>query len=286
MRRRVLWAIALVGGALLVLALALQGPLTGGPTPAASGLAGRFPSPPPRRGATVWAVGDGATGSQAARTVADLIAADRPARFLYLGDVYENGSAADFRSNYATVYGRLRRITAPTPGNHDWAGHLGGYDRYWRSITGRRPPDHFGFRLAGWKVMSLNSEGPLRRQVNGHGTCRLAFWHRPRFSAGSHGDQRDVDPLWSAVRGRARLVLSGHDHNMQELRPRGGTTQLIAGSGGRGHYPLNPADRRLAWSNKRDYGALRLKLRPGRAAYAFVAADGRVLRKGAVRCRG
>ena len=41
-------------------------------------------------------------------------------RLLYLGDVYERGSASDFRVNYATTYGRLaaapRRRRATTTG--------------------------------------------------------------------------------------------------------------------------------------------------------------------------
>lgn len=45
------------------------------------------------------------------------------------------------------------------------------------------------------------------------GTCRLA-WHRPRFTAGKHADARDVAPLWEALRGRAKIVVNGHDHNM------------------------------------------------------------------------
>jgi len=175
------------------------------------------------------------------------------------------------------------------------SGRAGGYDPYWGSVTGRRPPDHYSSRLAGWQILSLNSEGPLdedsaqqrwlKRQLSSAGNCRIAFWHRPRFSAGSHGDQSDVEPLWSAMGGKARLVINAHDHNMQQLRPRDGVTELISGAGGRGHYPLDADDCRLAWSNDRDYGALRLRLTPGRARYAFVAADGRVLRRGSVGCR-
>lgn len=46
-------------------------------------------APVPDGSAVVWAVGDGADGSTAARRVAARIAADRPERVLYLGDVYE-----------------------------------------------------------------------------------------------------------------------------------------------------------------------------------------------------
>lgn len=41
----------------------------------------------------VWAVGDGADGSPAARTLAREIIRARPDRLLHLGDVYESGTA-------------------------------------------------------------------------------------------------------------------------------------------------------------------------------------------------
>ena len=242
----------------------------------------------------VWAVGDGADGSEAGKRVAAMIAAARPARMLYLGDVYERGTRGEFARNYASVYGALARRTLPTPGNHDWPRHAEGYDPYWERVTGRSMPSSYVTRIAGWDLLSLNSEtvGPtspqvrrLERTVASGGTCRLAFWHRPRFSAGSHGDQPTVAPFWRALRGRAALVVNGHEHNMQELRVRDGIRELISGAGGRSHYRLDRSDPRLGWSNVTRDGALRLRLRPGRADYAFVAVGGRVLRRGTATCR-
>jgi hypothetical protein len=263
---------------------------------------GDVPSGPARR-AVVWAVGDGADGGAAAKAVARRVRAGPVDRFLYLGDVYGpqpiaflrgDGSASDYRTRYAPVYGALAPITAPTPGNHEWPRRGDGYEPYWRRVMGRTPPAYYTFSIGGWQMLSLNSEAPhgrgspqvrwLARQVARPGTCRLAFWHRPRFSAGRHGDQPDVAPLWDAVRGRAALVVNGHDHDMQRLRPIGGTTELVSGSGGHGLYALRPDARRM-FGDDRTYGALRIDLRPGHARLRFVAADGRVLYSSAVRCR-
>jgi hypothetical protein len=187
-----------------VLAAATQG----APQAPAPVTPGRFPDPPAADRATVWAAGDGAKYSDATRAVARLIERGRPTRFLYLGDVYELGSAADFVANYDTVY-----------------------------------------------------------------------------SAGTHGDQPDLQPFWNALIGRAVLVLNGHDHDMQRLHPHRGITQLVSGAGGRGHYGVDAGDRRLAFSDDETDGALRLVLRPGIARYAFVSVSGRVLDSGVVRCR-
>jgi hypothetical protein len=244
--------------------------------------------------AVVWAVGDGADGSSRAKRLAGMIARDEPDRFLYLGDVYDTGSAAEFRRNFAGVYGELARIAEPTPGNHDWGRRREGYYPYWRSVKGRRQPPWYRLRQGGWEIIGLNSEsahGPSSRQLrwlrrlldDAEGDCRIAFWHRPRLSAGVYGDDASYEPFWSALRGRARLVLSGHDHNMQRFRPRDGIVQLVAGSGRRSFYPLHP-DRRLRFGRDDRVGALRLELQPGLAALEFRDLRGRVLDRSRLRC--
>ena len=260
------------------------------PAPNAAFVSAEDPAAP----AVVWAVGDGADGSESARAVARRIASDRPASLLYLGDVYDRGSPEEFRTNYDSVYGGLADRTAPTPGNHEWPAHPEGYDAYWRSKTGAATPPWYSFRVGGWRMISLNSEAPhgpgsaqlrwLRRTVaRTRGTCALAFWHRPLQSAGRHGDQSDVAPLWQAVRGHVRLVVNGHDHDLQRLRPRDGITQFVAGAGGKSHYALSP-DPRVAFGDDVHDGALRMQLRPGRADLTFVAADGTILDRSSVTC--
>lgn len=246
------------------------------------------------RGATVWAVGDGADGSPAARALARKIADTRPDRLLYLGDVYDRGTREQFKSGYESVYGALAEVTAPTPGNHDWPNRAVGYDQYWRGVKGAAPPPWYRFRLGGWDILSLNSEAPhgpgskqlewLDKQLRERGTCRLAFLHRPRYSAGMHGDQPDLAPLWNALRARATLVVSGHDHNLQRLKPIGGLTQLVAGAGGRSHYALDAGDARLAFARDDVDGAVRLTLEPGRVRVEFVSAGGAILDRSSATC--
>jgi len=249
-----------------------------------------------RRPVVVWALGDGAAGKPAATWLAARVAADRPARVLYLGDVYESGTAEEFREHMGGAYGRLLSRILPTPGNHDWPKHLTGYDPYWKRITGAATPPWYAVRIGGWQVLSLNSEAPhddgsaqlrwLRRQLRGRSTCRLAFWHRPRFSAGRHGDQDDVGPLWNALVGRAALVLNGHDHDVQRLHPIEGTTELVSGAGGESHYAVDADDERLAFADDRADAALRLVLHPRHADVAVVDAGGRVLDRSSAPCAG
>ncbi len=259
------------------------------------------PSGPSDR-ALLWALGDGADGGADARAVVRRMKRKRFDRVLYLGDVYGkgivrrlvgDGTAADYRERYDPLYGAFAAKTAPTPGNHEWRQRGEGYEPYWETVFGEPPPAYYGFDIAGWRVLSLNTEIAhdagsaqlrwLRGQVRAPGTCRLAFWHAPRYNAGRHSDEPGVAPLWDALRGRATIVLNGHDHNMQRFAPVGGITQYVSGAGGHSLYPLR-RDRRLAFGNDRDFGALRVELAPGRARMAFVSAAGRILDISTARC--
>jgi predicted phosphodiesterase len=250
------------------------------------------------RSARVWAVGDGADGGNASMQVAELIEKGRPDRVLYLGDVYEEGSADEFERNYRPAYSRFDEITFPTPGNHDWQNHDAGYDPYWEKANPQVPTNrhYYRFTAGGWEFISLNSESGLeagspqrkwlKAQLRGkRGNCRIAFWHRPFLNAGRHGDQKDTGVLWRALKGRATIVLNGHDHNLQHFKPRDGIVELVSGAGGHQHYSSNQNDPRLAWDEDDQFGALRLDLRPGLARFRFVAVDKGTIHSGRVRCR-
>ena len=296
-RSIVLLLVVLVAAALAAGAAAL---LLGGDddSPAAKSLPAESPAPvDSKRPATVWAVGDGADGGPEAKQVADLINRAKPDRFLYLGDVYDDGTPEEFNTNYHPAYGSFDKIAAPTPGNHDWPEHDAGYDPYWRKANPQIPQNrhYYRFRVGGWQVLSLNSESGLEAgspqmrwlkvQVRKPGTCRIAFWHRPFLNAGKHGDQEDVGSLWRTVRGRAALVVNGHDHNMQQFKPKDGIVELISGAGGHDPYDVNGGDPRLVWSRDNTPGALRLDLRPGVARFRFVSPDKGTLQRGTVHCR-
>jgi hypothetical protein len=234
----------------------------------------------------LWAVGDAVEGSHAGE-VARLIARGKPNRLLYLGDVYPDGSRSAYR-DYTRVFGPLNKLTAPTPGNHEWPKRSEGYLPYWH-----HPPEWYSFKAAGWRIIELNSETSrdeaqltwLGSQLRANGDCRIAFWHRPRFSAGPHGDATDMDPYWQALRSHARMVISGHDHGMQRFDPDGTLMQLVSGAGGHSHYGINRGRPGLVFANNTAWGGLRIDLSPGTARIAFVSTAGRVLDSQRVNCR-
>jgi len=244
----------------------------------------------------VWAVGDAADGGATGRAVAAMVASHRVDRLLYLGDVYETGTAAEFASNYRPLYGRFDAITAPTIGNHEWPNLATGYVPYWTAARGTPPPLRYAFTVSGWQLISLNSNLPTDtaqeawlsaeiRRTPGYGTCRIAFMHHPRYSAGLHGDLTALQGIFDELRGHATIALAGHDHDMQRLHPIDGITPFVDGAGGRELYPVNRDDPRLAFFDDTSHGALRIELRPGRADLSFVDQTGRTLDRSTVTCR-
>jgi hypothetical protein len=251
----------------------------------------------PAPAATVWAVGDGSNAGPGDDAVAQRIQASGIDHLLYLGDVYQGGSAAEFRNWYAPSYGRFKAITSPTPGNHDFFSRAQGYDPYWG--PGVRQPNgghYYSLDLDGWHVISLNSEEPigygsrqlgwLRRDLDRYpGSCTIAFQHRPRFSAsGPEPDQPWLEPVWSMLAGHTVAFLNGHSHNYQRMRPVSGMTEFTVGTGGLDLKDVNERDPRLAARNEREFGALRLRLGLGQALFDFVAVSGARRDRGRLEC--
>jgi hypothetical protein len=71
---------------------------------------------------------------------------------------------------------------------------------------------------------------------------------------------------------------------MQRFHPVDGLTEFVDGAGGHRLHAVNSSDPRLAFSRDHSFGALRLRLRPGLAEYAFVDAAGRTLDSGHLAC--
>jgi hypothetical protein len=249
-----------------------------------------------KRTSVVWAVGDAADGSTTSQKVASMVRSRRIDLLLYLGDVYDSGTALEYDRNYRPIYGGLGSITAPTIGNHEWPNVATGYVPYWTAVRGTPPPLWYAFAASGWQLISLNSNLPtsgdqedwvhsLIEDTPDYGTCRIAFMHHPRYSAGPHGDLTGLQGIFDELTGHATIALAGHDHDMQRVLPIEGITQYVDGAGGAELYPVNRNDARLAFFDDTDHGALRIALRPDRAILTFVDQDGAALERSTVACR-
>jgi hypothetical protein len=84
--------------------------------------------------------------------------------FLYLGDIYNNGSYSEFINYYEPTFGRLKDITNPTPGDHEGGRQFQGYRDYWDSNQ------HYYAVAAGkWRLFGLDSTERFGETAQGTG---------------------------------------------------------------------------------------------------------------------
>ncbi len=199
-----------------------------------------------------------------------------------LGDnQYDSGALREFRTQYdRTAWGRLKPITRPVPGNHEYRTRgAAGYFAYFGD-----PPPYYAYDAGcGWRGYALDSERDvpaqaawLRRELDAHpGAPVLASWHKPRFSSGEeHGSDRSLQPFWDALAGRTGVVLNGHEHHYERFAPIGQVRQFVVGTGGTSTYafgePVPGSEARIS----RMPGVLRLELSPGGYRWSFLGTDG------------
>ena len=240
---------------------------------------------------------------------ADLVKAVNPDAVLALGDnQYPSGSLHDFKASYARNWGVFRDITYPVPGNHEYGTpRAEGYFSYFGSRAGEPDKGYYSYDLGPWHMVALNSEcenvggcsdtSPqaswLKQDLSTHSrTCTLAYWHRPRFSSGSHGNNLDNDALWRiVVRENVDVVLNGHDHGYERFAPMDsdgdgsatGTTEMVVGTGGASHYEFHLPSETSLLRVRGQNGILRLELTEQGYSWQFLRSpDQKILDSGTV----
>ena len=78
---------------------------------------------------------------------------------LTLGDdQYEDGELQAFQGSYAASWGRVKAITRPSPGNHDYHVPGGaGYYAYFGPVAGDPDKGYYSFDVGAWHLIALNS---------------------------------------------------------------------------------------------------------------------------------
>jgi hypothetical protein len=186
-----------------------------------------------------------------------------------LGDnAYPDGTLTQFNDCYGPTWGRHKNRTRPSAGNHDYhpAG-ASGYYTYFGSAASLLDNNctsnckgYYSYNLGAWHIIALNSEitqsaGSAQEQwlradlAANQSVCTLAYWHKPRFSSGMHGNIAGSQALWQALYDdRADVVLNGHDHLYERFAPQNpsgqadatrGIREFVVGTGGSALYPFS-----------------------------------------------
>ncbi len=259
----------------------------------------------------VAAAGDGASGEPASTSVVNLVKSLNPNLFLYLGDVYESGSKAEFYNWYGTSgsnFSALRAITDPTIGNHEYNDGANGasYFDYWNNV-----PNYYSFNAGGWHFISLNANSGkidvspagaqyawLQQDLSSNTLpCTIAFYHQPLFNIGAEVPQKAMADMWALLaKYGVSIVLNGHDHDYQRWVPLDGNgnpapngiTEFVAGGAGHGLQKISKTDPRVAASyyfNPTAFGVLLLQLGQNGANFSYHSTSGAVLDSGFISCK-
>lgn len=211
---------------------------------------------PLRDGSIRFAViGDAGRGDRPQQEVADQMVAWR-AKFpfdfvLMLGDnIYDSHTPRDYELKFERPYKALRDqgVTFHAAiGNHDDSAqifyapfNMGGRRYYTFRRNERRLAGiaGAGVRFFGLDSRSLDPEqlAWLRRELTASGTAwKICFLHHPLYTSGRYrGTARSLrlplEPI--LVDGDVDVVLSGHEHVYERLRPQHGISYFVSGAAG------------------------------------------------------
>jgi hypothetical protein len=245
------------------------------------------------------------------RAVSDLLLQSHLTAVLGLGDEqYECAGLSAFASSYDPTWGRLKSITYPAPGNHEYqtsggtncdaAGNGAGYYTYFGSAAGDPSKGYYSFDLGTWHLIALNAscakvggcgagspeEIWLKNDLATHtNRCTLAFWHNPRYSSGGVGNDSTFSPFWQDLyNANAELVLVGHDHEYERFAPQNassgldtarGIREFVVGTGGKTHTNFATIRANSEVRNNDTFGFLKLTLHPSSYDWQFVPEPGK-----------
>jgi calcineurin-like phosphoesterase family protein len=232
------------------------------------------------------------------KDTSDLALAIGPDRVAALGDTqYDSAAGAAYLASYDLSWGRLKAITRPAVGNHEYlvSTSASGYFSYF-PVAGA-PTGYYSYDLGTWHVVVLNSncnivacsagsaqEQWLRDDLAANSTaCTVAYFHHPLFTSGSsHPGAVAVRPLWQALVAQGvDVVLNGHNHGYErfDLQDANGVAgpagirEFVVGTGGKslaGFGPVQPNSEVRSAA----YGVLQLTLHGASYSWRFVSVAG------------
>ncbi|MFN2469689.1 MAG: PA14 domain-containing protein [Gaiellaceae bacterium] len=279
------------------------------------------PAPPPSTDPVIAAVGDmacdptspnynGGAGTATNcrhRYTSDLAVNANLAAVIAVGDTqYESGSISQYTASYEPTWGRVKAITRPAIGNHEYVTPgAAGYFEYFGAAAGDPAKGYYSYDIGSWHLIALNSmchlvggcgagspqELWLRSDLLAHpAKCTVAYWHHPRWSSGAHGSGTAVQGLWQALYdGGADLVLAGHDHLYERFARQNafgaldltnGIRAFVVGTGGKSLYGSPSRQPNSEALEHKTYGILKLTLHPEAYTWEFVPEAGKTFSDG------
>ena len=243
----------------------------------------------------------------------DLLVAGSFRAVLPLGDQHYCGSLAEYQQAYDPTWGRLKSISHPIPGNHEYLTDSGsgqaigcdssnagaaGYFTYFGATAKPAGQSWYSYDVGAWHLIALNSNcsslggcGPtspqgvwLAADLAAHpNQCTLAYFHQPLFSSGGRASSNG-QAFWNLLyAAHADVVLDGHDHIYERFDPQtpagvadpNGIREFIVGTGGANHTSIAAVATNSVVRNSDTFGILALTLHKSGFTWNFEPVPGR-----------
>jgi hypothetical protein len=227
---------------------------------------------------------------------------------LALGDTqYYCGGYTAFARSYDTSWGKLKSITHPVIGNHEYLTSGGtdcdqsnlngaGYFKYFGSAAGDPRKGYYAYNIGTWRLYALNSNCKEAGGCNAESKqgewlaadlaqhpnkCVLAYWHIPFWSSGGRASPNTRHLVRILYRANADVILTGHDHLYERFAPQNPDSQadpdrglraFVVGTGGANHTGIDELMANSEVINTDTYGVLHMVLHPDGYDWTFIPA--------------
>jgi hypothetical protein len=242
----------------------------------------------------------------------DLLVGQTLAAVLPLGDnQYECAGTQAFSSSYDPSWGRVKDISHPVAGNHEYStsggtdcdstGKALGYFNYFGSAAGDPSKGYYSYNIGAWHLIALNTgncskiggcgsgkpeEVWLRNDLASNpAVCTLAYWHQPRFSSNLSSPNSASSTFWKDLYDAgADVILNGHIHNYERFAPQTpsgvsdpstGIREFVVGVGGRSAASITTSNASNSEIRGKTYGVLDLTLHPTSYDWQFLPEAGK-----------
>ncbi len=166
---------------------------------------------------------------------------------IHTGDIaYDDGTIQQYEDNVFGVYGDLFRNIPffPAAGNHDYHTMQGAPFREVFNLPGDSGERWYSYDWGRVHFVALDTESDYTKQVEwlerdlaaNQLPWKVIYMHRPPYSSGAHGSDTTLRSKLAPVLKKygVQLVLSGHDHDYERMKPQNGTAYVVTGGGGVG----------------------------------------------------
>ena len=170
---------------------------------------------------------------------------------IHTGDLaYDTGTIAQFEDNVFGVYADLFRNIPffPAAGNHDYDTLRGAPFRGVFNLPGDSGEKWYSYDWGRVHFAALDTEADYATQAKWldddlaatNLPWKIVYLHKPLYSSGTHGSDLALRSLLEPVlqKHNVQLVLAGHDHNYERMKPQHGITHVVTGGGGVGTRPV------------------------------------------------